>query len=528
MQAPATPSNLGTAGTLYTQLEDARRPFLDRAIESSTLTIPTLVPPVGHTPTSKFYTPFQSVGAWGVNNLASRLLLAQFPPNTPCFRLEISQFALQKLGQTPEVKADVDSKLNKIERAVQSRIETDALRVSLFEGMKHLLVAGNVLLYMPDSGMRVFHLHNYVVQRSPMGDVLDIVVKETIAKAALPKVVREMLEAKEADGGDATLSRTKTVDLYTHVSWEDSQWKVYQEVRGMRVPDSEGTYAKGKSPWLPLRMTKIDGESYGRGYVEEYLGDLKSLEGLSQAIVEGSAAAAKLLFLVNPNGTTDAGDLAAAENGGFADGVMEDVGVLQLNKFNDFRVAESTAGKIEDRLSRAFMLNSAIQRSGERVTAEEVRYMAQELESALGGIYSILSQELQLPLVSRLMHVMQRARELPVLPKGVVKPMVVTGLEALGRGNDLNKLDSLVGPILNIDEARAKIKWDNYMTRRATALGMDTEGLIKTPEEEAAEQAQAQQMAMIQAGIGPGINALGGIAKQGIANGKASPQGPAG
>lgn len=525
MSAPNKPEEVGTAGALYASLSDARRPFLDRAIESAELTIPTLVPPHGHTSSTKFYTPFQSVGAWGVNNLASKLLLAQFPPNSPNFKLDIDQFTLEKLGAQPDKKAIVDSKLNKMERAVQRAIEGGAFRVSLFEGMKHLLVAGNALLYMPQSGgMRVFHLHNFVIQRAPMGDVLDIVVKESISRAVLTPAMEALLAEKEPVPGvdkpqETQASRTKTVDLYTHIKWASTKWDVYQEIRGIKVPGSVGDYPKDKSPWIPIRMTKIDGESYGRGYVEEYLGDLKSLEGLTQAIVEGSAAAAKLLFLVNPNGTTNADDLSGADNGDFVAGTAEDVTALQLNKYSDFRVALETANKMEERLSRAFMLNSAVQRNGERVTAEEIRFMAQELESALGGIYSILSQELQLPIVSRQMFVMQRARLLPTLPKGMVKPIIVTGLEALGRGNDLNKLDSFIAPILQIEEARARIKWDNYMTRRSTALGMDTEGLIVTEEEFVADQENKRMQAMVAQGIGPGVTALGGMAKQGMANG---------
>ena len=55
---------------------------------------------------------------------------------------------------------------------------------------------------------------------------------------------------------------------------------------------------------MALRLIVVDGEAYGRSYVEEYLGDIKSLEGLTKAIVEGSAAMAKLLIFVSPNGTT--------------------------------------------------------------------------------------------------------------------------------------------------------------------------------------------------------------------------------
>jgi hypothetical protein len=526
-----TKPDQGTAGALYKTLEQDRMPFLLRAIEASNLTIPTLVPPLGHDKATKYYTPYQSIGARGVNNLASKLLLALLPPNTPCFRLDIDSSTLEKLGVMPEQKADVESKLAKMERSVQRKIETEAIRVSTFEALKHIVVGGNGLLYLPQKGgMRVFHLHNFVIQRDPMGQVLDIVVKETVAKSVLSDEVRELLgdspvgiegetkEEKKATKDKDQTSRTSHLDMFTHVTWDGSKWLVYQEVKGLKIPSSEGEYPADKSPWIPIRMAKIDGESYGRGYVEEYLGDLKSLEGLSQAIIEGAAAAAKILFLVNPNGTTSMDDLASTESGGFCQGTTEDVTVLQLQKYNDFRVALDAARSIEERLSFAFMLNSSVQRSGERVTAEEIRFMAQELESGLGGVYSILSQEFQLPLINRLMFRMMRAKELPTLPKGVVEPVIVTGIEALGRGNDLNKLDTFMEAVMQIPEATARVNWGDYMTRRATALGIDTEGLIKTDEQVQQEQQQAQMMQMAQQGLGPAIGAAGQMAKQGMVN----------
>lgn len=533
MDDPNKPE-MGEAGSLYEQLVQDREPFLRRAMASSLLTIPTLIPPLGHTKSSDFSTPYQSVGARGVNNLASKLLLTQFPTNTPCFRLDVDEFTLAKLGAEPDKKALVDSKLNKMERSVQRKIETEALRVSVFEGIKHILVGGNALLYMPQKGgMRVFHLHNFVIQRDPMDQVLDIVVKETLSPRTLTAEMREVLDTADGKAKGASETKpakadpTRTVDLFTHVKWTDKNWEVYQEIRGIKVPSSIGTYPHDTSPWIPIRMTKVDGESYGRGYVEEYIGDLQSLEGLSQAIVEGAAAAAKILFLVSPNGTTSMDDLARTESGGFCDGTAEDVSVLQLQKYNDFRVALESAAKIEERLSFAFMLNSAVQRAGERVTAAEIRFMAQELESGLGGVYSILSQEMQLPVVSRLMFRMQRAKELPVLPKGMVKPMIVTGIEALGRGNDLDKLDTFMSTVMQVPEATSRVNWSNYMTRRATALGIDTEGLIKTDDQVAEEQQQAQMAAMMQAGVGPGVTALGQMAKQGMPNGEGHPQQPA-
>ena len=105
------------------------------------------------------------------------------------------------------------------------------------------------------------------------------------------------------------------------------------------IAGSRGKYKPNAVQFLHLRFSRIDGEDYGRCFVEELLGDLRSLEGLSQAIVEGAAAAAKVLFIVNPNGTTRIRTIAKAENTAIIEVNRQDVSVLQIDKFNDFRVA---------------------------------------------------------------------------------------------------------------------------------------------------------------------------------------------
>ena len=62
-------------GSRYTKLGEKRQHYLDRARECSELTIPSLIPDDSFHHSSDLYTPYQSVGARGVNNLASKLLL---------------------------------------------------------------------------------------------------------------------------------------------------------------------------------------------------------------------------------------------------------------------------------------------------------------------------------------------------------------------------------------------------------------------------------------------------------------------
>ena len=163
------------------------------------------------------------------------------------------------------------------------------------------------------------------------------------------------------------------------------------------------------------------------------------------------------------------------------------------------------------------MLNTAIQRPGERVTAEEIRYMAQELDAGISGLYSILSRELQLPLVRRLIHILRRKRKLPDFPRSevtgepLIKEKAVTGIEAIGRGDDRNKLidflqtaNQALGPqamaqFLNVEEA---------LRRLAASGSIDTTNLVKTKaqlQQEAAAQAEAEQQAQQQQLLETGI-----------------------
>lgn len=524
-----------TAEARYRALEQYRQPFLDRARECSVLTIPYLIPPDGWTGNEKLYTPFQSVGSRGVNNLSSKLLLSLWPVNTSVARMEMSEKAIDQAMQfDKKARQKVEEGLASIERKLMKKIRTSKVRPAFSQAFKHLIVGGNVLIHRPTEknakvGLRVFPLSRYVVCRDPMGNLLEIVVKEDVAPATIdPKKYDAIKALATVNGGYK--GDDKTCSIFTCIKREETEWTYYQEIHGIRVPGSGGTYPLDKNPWLPIRWNTIEGEDYGRGYIEDYLGDLQSLEGLSMSMVQGSAAAAKVIFLTNPNGSTSAKDLQEAQSGDFKEGIASDVTVLQMEKFNDFRITKDQADTIERRLAFAFLLNSAIQRDAERVTAEEWRQMVQELEDALGGIYSLMSQELQLPFVTILLWEMEKSGELPKFPKGAVQPTIITGLEALGRGHDLAKLrefGATVQQILGQDAVARFLKPDSVISRVGTALSVETADLLKSEEELAQEAQQSQQQALIEK-LGPNaINQMGALAKDGKLPGMEQAQQPA-
>jgi len=503
------------AKALYNSLESDRHTFLERARDCAKLTIPTLIPPQGHSSATIYPTPFQGLGARGVNHLAASLLISLLPPNQPFFRLSLDDEAVRALGAQGTVRAEIDKTLSSIERSVMRKIETLAIRPALFEALKHLIVGGNVLLFIGKDNLKVYHLEQYVISRDSEGAIEKIIVKESFSKSALPSEVTNQLFGEPVPWQQDE----EEVDVYTCIqALGGDKWKAYQEVEGTVIEDTVGTYSSKDFPWFALRMNRVEGESYGRGYVEEYLGDLKSLEALTQAIVEGSAAAAKVLFLVNPNGFTNAETLARSPNGAIREGLATDVTVLQVQKQNDFSVALQTIAQIRERLSYAFLLAESTIRNAERVTAEEIRLTTAAVERQLGGIYSILSQEFQLPLIRRLMSVMTKAKKLPKVPDEYVQPLITTGIDALGRGNDLTKLDTFLVGLQQVIGPEAMAQYVNigeYLNRRAAALGIDTEGLIKTEEQIQAEQQQAMAAQMAEK-LGPeSVSQLGSALNDG-------------
>ena len=483
----------------YLQLSNKRDPFLQRGRACASVTIPALCP-VNETDTgSAFYeTPYQSVGAQGVSSLAAQLLTTMLPANESFFRFSADATEMEKLGLGV---ADADNALAAIERAITDEIEIKSMRVPLFEALKQLIVVGNSLLYItPNDGMKVYRLNRYVVKRDAMGNVLEIIVKDNISVSTLPLETQKELQ-RGALEEDKEFSVDSEIEMYTHIKrTPKGSWTAQQEAGGIVIESTKTKYPKDRLPFLPLRLMTADGEDYGRSYTEEYLGDLNTHEALSKAMTEGSVAAARILFLVRPNGTTRARTLQELPNGGIGQGSADDVSCVQMNKQADFSVVRQQIVDLTQRLEQIFLMGSSVQRKGERVTAEEIRYLVSVLEKNLGGVYSLLSASFQLPLVTLLMFNMQKAKRLPNLPKGLLKPTVTTGLSALGRNKDLEKLQQFGQIALQAAQLKqlGSVDVQEYMLRATVAIGLDADGLVITKEQMQADQQQQMQQQLVQ------------------------------
>lgn len=481
----------GKAAQRYTVLAAARETVLDRARKASGLTIPGLVPEEGQNEHYSFSQPYQSIGARCVSHLTSALLLALFPAGIPFFRLNIDEKIVAELGAGV---ADANQALAVISRTIHNRMEQAAVRAAGPNVLRHLIVAGNVLLFAPEKGVaRVYRIDQYVIRRDTSGGLIEAVVKERIHPSELPEVVRQ--------SSGVAADATEMVDVYTHITRGDDDKLVWhQEVAGAVVPGSEGTSPRDASPWLALRWQAVPGSDYGRSHVTEFIGDFLSLEDLQKAMVEFAMVASRIIHIVDPNAGIDIEELAAAESGDYLTGFADRITTLQLDKFSDWRVMADVAGNLERRLGAAFLLSTAVTRDAERVTAEEVRLVAQELENILGGTYTVLASEMQLPLVRRYMYLEQRAGTVPKLPG--VTPVITTGFDALGRAHSVNRIRAFVGDLVAVlgpQAAQSLLNGVELAKRLGEGHGVDgLADLLKTPEQLQEEQQAAMSASAVQ------------------------------
>ena len=328
----------------YSQLESDRAQFLDVAVEASELTLPYLVTRDElYTGKKTLLQPYQSVGAKAVVTLAAKLMLALLPPQTAFFKLQIRD---DKIGEEidAETRSELDLSFSKIERNIMEFIAASNDRVVVHQALKHLIVSGNALIFMGKDGLKHYPLNRYVVNRDGNGNVLEIITKERISRKVLGIELPTPPTHPNGDYG----SKEDDAEVYTCVKMDENsgRWMWHQEVDDTVIPASRSTAPKNSSPWLVLRFNTVDGEDYGRGRVEEFIGDLRSLDGLSQSLVEGASVASKVIFLVSPSATTKPGTLAKAGNGAIIQGRPEDVGVVQVGKTADFATAANMAATI--------------------------------------------------------------------------------------------------------------------------------------------------------------------------------------
>lgn len=501
----------------WSVLDGKRRSFINRCEKYAGFTLRKLCLPDNYdSNNNELQHDNQAVGAQATNHLANKIMLALFAPSRPFFRLDPSFKLEDEMAKAGITSAQIAEKLALGEKRAIRTMDRLAIRPKLYEAVKHLIVIGNVLIEFTADGIRVIGIKDYVVRRSKSGKILEVIIKDMLEFGELTEDVRE---AAQRQG----LFRQIDAQV-THYRWfkydpSTDEYKMEQHVENIRLPKTfDGKYPEDKLPIRAMTWDLADKFDYGTGLVEDYNGDFAGLSMLSKAQIEGAILASEFRWLVNPGGQTKPEDLMNSENGAAIPGLQGDITLVQSGKAADLQVMQAINGEYINRIGRGFLLGSAVTRQAERVTAEEIRWQAQELETSLGGAYSRLAVDFQIPMANWLLAKINfeiRGTE--------IEASIVTGLDALSRGGDLDDLQLFVQDVTALGtippEIRALMKVDRIIAAFAAGRRIQSSDYILTPEEQAQAAQQQQQQDMQAQAMEAGVGVAASAAEAQVAQG---------
>lgn len=487
-----------TPSSRFTELDGLRTAFIDRCERYSQLTIRKICPDENYDQINDDNrNDWQSVGATAVNHMANRMMLTMFAPSRPNFRLVPSPALLLQAADNGLSEEDVNAMLSTAEHKATRALDKKKARPKLYEAMKHLIITGNVLLRTDGPNLRSMGLKNYVVKRSISGKVIELVIKETLLFDELEQAAQSQAMSKgKFDPGT-------NVDYFVWVKFHMGKYRVTQWVNETQLEGKfSGAYSEKDCPYHAITWDLSDRADYGTGLVEDYAGELEALSTLSEAMVQAAVLASEFRWLANPAGLTSANDLLNSENGAVIPGVKGDIELITSGKVGELEVMLKLADQHVNRIGRGFLLNSAVTRNAERVTAEEIRLMAQELETGHGGVYSRLAIDLQEPIVIWILKDVKIT-----IDEKMVEPVIITGLDALSRNGDLENLKLFLGDFAQLTavppEALARLDIDAVARDLAAGRGLTASKYVKSNE----AVAQAQDEAMRQEAASAGATA---------------------
>lgn len=488
------------------QTLDVKKTSMYRRTEDYALwTLPYVFPILG-TKDTEMNGPPDSTGPRAVNNLSNKLVMTLFQPHSPFFRLNVSSDVIADLANEANENGDEDAKavlsnldktLAGAEKDAMRTLDYNSFRTEATMATKSLIITGNALMYHPEgSRVQLYGLRDYCVVRDLSGNVIKILTRD---KKAFSTFSKEQQDKIRAAGKGKKYKDNSDVTIYTCIVLkEDGKYHMKQAADDFML-DSSAVWTQEEFPYIVLTWNLVRGEDYGRGLVEDYAGAFHALFVLNSALIDMVGIASDIKFLVDPASVLDVKALNDSESGSYHTGKEGDISVPELNKFQDMQFVDAAIQRYQQQIGQAFLMNSSVTRDAERVTAEEIRYVAQELEISHGGIYSRFAEEWQLKLAVLLL----RRNNFKIGKDKVVYPQIITGLDSLSRAGDLDNLRLFVMDmqLLNEvpDDIRAVIDPLRFAEFIGVRRGVDYEKFTKTQSQiqaEAEARMQAEQAAM--------------------------------
>lgn len=427
-----------------------------------------------------------------VQNLANKLVMSMFSPVSPFFELSMGTAARLELAERGVEEAAIPAILAENERQAAKFFGSSGQRAKMYRVAEHLIVLGNALIVEESpTRLRVLGLRNWAVERDFFGDVQTLVIAEPYLFRNLQPQVQEVMGHRYANG-DTRVTHYRVIQREGHGGFTETR-----AIDNVQLPDEfTGYYAADRLPYHVPTWDLQDGDHYGTGLVERFIGDLESLERLDEGLVNSGVLATQFRWLADPTKGVRVVDFQNSVTGEAIPGTKDGLTTVSagMDVAHSLRIVQEVASARERRVGQAFLLAGSVVRDSERTTAEEVRLVMREFENTHSGTFSTAAVNWQRPMARWAL----RGIGVHVEDLGL-DISIPSGLEGLARQHEVDNFRAAVQDLTAVatmpEEHRQELSPTRTMSFVGAGRGIRLEKLFLSEEEKAARAAAAGQEA---------------------------------
>lgn len=518
----------------FQMLYSMRQPFIDEAKDMAELVVPGMyegcvTDPVPSTGVlfglEKFEPSNQSLISKGVLLLSWTMANVILPPDGDYFSRSVEesivsqlkqmeglrQLASQQMGQGGDppdfvpISEQVNGELLRDDIIVKRHTASSNHQEVLARTIFHSLISGlGVFGHLTMQEAKTYTIQNSVVVFDSSHDAVEVVVVDRMPLVSLSDAVQRKLVGK-IDGLEMLRPTEQFVTVYTQqVRTSPTSLKVNTEIEGVPIDELSFEVPATSPVLIPLPfmfMNEID--PYPIGWLTFNKGDCNSYENLSLSIEGMIAAAAKCLLGLPPGSRLTTEELREAV--GLA--VVPTSDAKARLEFIAAPIAQNLQqclawhDKKERQLMMIFGMDFAVQRPGERVTAEEIQRMSDGLQKLFGATYKQLERTFQQRHARRQFQLATEAQLIRPIDEASYTLSLTAGLQAMEAQNEVSKMDQLLArdaQLAQMDAAGgSSFSRDATMQWYAQKMKLDTTDKLLTSEQQAEQLGVGQLIKMV-------------------------------
>jgi len=446
---------------------------------------------------------FDSTAINATQRFANRIQSGLFPPYGRWCRLEPGPDI--PMDRHIEVQAVLDTYSDKM----FSVLRQSNFDLAMGEFLMDLAVGTAVMLVQPGdeaTPIRFTSVPQYLVaiEEGAHGKVDNVYRRMRLKAEAItqhwldaeisPRLARAIEEkpTEEIELIESTILDASRGEYHYCVIWPDGKEKIVH--RTMR-----------SSPWIVARYMKVAGEVYGRGPLVTAIPDIKTLNKTLELLLKNASLSIAGVYTAADDGVLNpqtirivpGAIIPVARNGG-----PQGDSLKMLPRSGDFNVSQIVINDLRMNVKKILLDDTLPPDNMSARSATEIAERMRELSQNLGSAFGRLITETMVPLIARVMYVMddQGLIEMPLRVNGLeVKVIPVSPIAQAQNMGDIEKITQWVQIASSLGpEGQMAVRTGGIADYIADKLGIPA-NLRTTPEERMQMMEQAAQMAQMAA-----------------------------